>query len=356
MSAPPVRWGILGTARIAVKNWKAIRLSGNSVVRAVASRSLEKSRRFIAEQQAAAPFACEPEALGSYEELLAHPEIEAVYIPLPTGLRKEWVIRAAEAGKHVLSEKPCAVDARDLEEMLAACRANGVRFMDGVMFMHNPRLEPVRAALEDPERVGRLRRIHSAFSFLGAGDFLETNIRAQSALEPLGCLGDLGWYCIRFALWVMRGELPERVSGRILTDGASASGAPGAPIEFSGELFFADGISCGFYCSFLADRQQWVSVSGERGSVRIADFVNASDDVDTVYEVGNQRVLKAGSGLELGSETRAGSQETLMIRNFAEGVRSGEGGPAWEEIALKTQRVTDACLASARAGGREVAV
>ncbi|MEY2467177.1 MAG: hypothetical protein QOD03_1698, partial [Verrucomicrobiota bacterium] len=91
-----LRWGILGTAKIARKNWKAIRHSDNSIVTAVASRNVERSRQFIAECQREDSFESMPLAFGSYEELLASREVDAVYIPLPTGLRKEWVIRAAE--------------------------------------------------------------------------------------------------------------------------------------------------------------------------------------------------------------------------------------------------------------------
>src|SRR5687767_12355322 len=102
-----IRWGILGTANIARKNWKAIRNSGNGLLTAVASRELGRSRQFIAECQAAAPHPEPPRALGSYDELIRAKDVDALYIPLPTGLRKEWVLRAAAAGKHVVCEKPC---------------------------------------------------------------------------------------------------------------------------------------------------------------------------------------------------------------------------------------------------------
>ena len=103
-----LRFGFLSTANIGRKNWKAIFNSGNCVVSAVASREVKKSREFIRACQREFPFATEPAAFGSYEELLASPSVDAVYIPLPTGLRKEWVLRAAAAGKHVVCEKPCA--------------------------------------------------------------------------------------------------------------------------------------------------------------------------------------------------------------------------------------------------------
>src|ERR1035437_9175806 len=143
MDKPLLRWGILGTANIAQKNWNAIWNSQNGCVTAVASRDPQRSRRFIDECQAQAPFPSAPRALDSYEELLAAPDVDAVYIPLPTGIRGHWVKGAAEAGKHVLCEKPCATSLVELVEMLDACRRNKVQFMDGVMFMHSRRLEPM---------------------------------------------------------------------------------------------------------------------------------------------------------------------------------------------------------------------
>ena len=107
------RWGILGTANIARKNWRAIRNSGNSTLTAVASRDAAKARKFIDECQADVPFPTAPVPCG-YDELLARKDVDAVYIPLPTGIRREWVVKAAMAGKHVLCEKPCGVNAADV--------------------------------------------------------------------------------------------------------------------------------------------------------------------------------------------------------------------------------------------------
>src|SRR5688500_8784269 len=107
MTPTVCRWGILGAANIARKNWKAIRNAENATLVAVASRSRERAAQFIDECQGSAPFATAPAACASYEELLARKDVDAVYIPLPTGIRKEWVIRTAQAGKHVLCEKPC---------------------------------------------------------------------------------------------------------------------------------------------------------------------------------------------------------------------------------------------------------
>jgi predicted dehydrogenase len=122
-----LRWGILGTAQIARKNWKAIRNTGNGTVVAVASRNAGRCREFITHCQADAPMETTPQAFDSYEQLLASKQVDAVYIPLPTGLRKEWIIRAAEAGKHIVCEKPCAISVTDLREMIETCRRRALR-------------------------------------------------------------------------------------------------------------------------------------------------------------------------------------------------------------------------------------
>jgi predicted dehydrogenase len=351
-----LHFGILSPARIARKNWRAIFHSGNCEVTAVASRDIERSRKFIAECQAQVPFETVPAAFGGYEELLASKNVDAVYIPLPTGLRKEWVVRAAEAGKHVVCEKPCAVSAGDLEEMISACRKNRVQFMDGVMFMHNRRLDQIRAVLDEGVAVGRIKRITSNFSFLGAEDFLRANIRANGALEPAGCLGDLGWYCIRFALWAMNWQMPRRVDGRIIS--RAANDPSGVPVEFSGELFFDGGVSMGFYCSFLAANCQGLTISGTKGFLNMHDFVNPFRGEPAFETVSIQfhndgcnsfarPVLKQFPFVEPG-DNPAAVQETNMFRNFAGQIFSGKLNGDWPEIALKTQKVQDACFEAAR--------
>lgn len=353
-------WGILGAANIARKNWKAIFNSGNNIVSAVAARDLTRAEQFIRECQAQFAFESVPTAFDSYERLLASPQLDAVYIPLPTALRQQWVVRAAEAGKHVLCEKPCAVNSADLRKMIAACQKHQVQFMDGVMFMHSPRLPVVRTVLDDAKRIGSLRRIESMFSFAGDEKNFHSNIRVQSSLEPAGCLGDLGWYCLRISLFAMNWELPGLASGRILSyasDGVT-------PTQFSGELIFDHGASAGFYCSFVTEAQQWATLSGARGTVRLADFVHPRNTYEPAFEINatEHRVL-APPNTEIPIQTSALSefghptaQDGRMFHNFATQVRSGKLDAAWPEIALKTQLVMDACLASARAGGRLVPV
>ena len=355
-----LRWGILGAANIARKNWKALCNSGNSIVTTVAARDIARGEQFVRDCQVQFAFDPTPKVLGSYEQLLASPDVDAVYIPLPTALRKEWVIRAAQAGKHVLCEKPCGVSAADLREMIAACQKHRVQFMDGVMFMHSPRLAAVRAVLDDTHRIGAIRRIESTFSFAGNAKNFSDNIRVRGDLEPAGCLGDLGWYCLCITLFVMSLEMPVSATGRILATAADGK----TPTQFSGELIFASGASAGFFCSFVIESQQWVSVMGERGTVRIADFVHPQNSYEPEFEVNQagHRVLAATGACvpvdpslvnQMGHAT---AQDTRMFQHFAAQVRSGKLDASWPEMALKTQLVMDACLVSARADGKRVAV
>ncbi len=353
------RWGIIGTANIARKNWKAILNAGNSRVAAVASRNAGRAQQFIHDCQSLARFEPAPRACDGYAELLQRDDVDAVYIPLPTRIRKEWVIRAAQAGKHVLCEKPCGMNADDVREMLDACRKGGVQFMDGVMFMHSERLARLREVLDDGSTIGRLKRIATQFSFRGDEEFFRQNIRASSELEPLGCLGDLGWYNLRFALWVMNYQLPEHVSGHLLAQRRRPDSHLPVPIDLSGELFFPGGISASFYCSFTAEIQQWASISGTKGHVHVPDFVLPWFGSELGFEVTTPVFDMRGCDFNMQSRSRrelvveysnsfAPSQESNMIRNFADLVLSGQVDNTWGEIALKTQQVLDACLECTR--------
>lgn len=350
-----LRWGFLSTAQIGRKNWKAIFNSGNSCVAAVASRDASKAKQFIDECQRILPFAPPPRAFGSYEALIESPDVDAIYMPLPTGMRKAWVLRAAAAGKHVLCEKPCAANAADLREMIAACAHHRVQFMDGVMFMHNPRLPAIRAILDDGKSVGEIRRLMSIFSFQSEQRDFRGNIRVQAALEPAGCLGDLGWYCIRMSLFALNWRMPREVSGRFLSRAAE----PEVPTQFSAELVFDEHASAGFFCSFLTESQQWFTASGARGWLHLPDFVHPANTYEPSFQVNHEsRVVAAPPGViipEDAAERRDHghliAQDTNMIRNFVNQVRSGTLNPEWPEVALKTQLVLDACLNSARSGG-----
>jgi predicted dehydrogenase len=229
------------------------------------------------------------------------------------------------------------------------------------MFMHTQRLGRIREVLDDGASVGKIKRITSAFSFCAPEEFYTGNIRAQRAMEPAGCLGDLGWYCLRFALWVMGGRLPRSVTGRMLRE------VNGVPVEFSGELIFPDDVSSGFYCSFVTHNEEWAQISGNKGYLQLFDFVAPFFGNELKFRVNNAVHNVNGCDFNMEAHWRQftvpeygnshpTAQETNMFRTFAEQVQSGKVAEEWPDWALKTQQVMEAVLASAREGGREISL
>ena len=208
------------------------------------------------------------------------------------------------------------------------------------------RMSLLRDVLNDGGTVGQLRRIATQFSFHGPEDFLQSNIRADSRLEPLGCLGDLGWYCIRLFLWLNDWHLPNRVSGRVL---AQAGPNDDVPTEFSGEMFFRDGISASFYCSFSVEHQQWAHISGTHGHVQLNDFVLPYFGSELTFESGNAVYDMVGCDFNMEPHRRSyavaeysnsavQSQETNMIRHFSGNVLAQEIEPFWGRLRSRLSR------------------
>ncbi|KAI3819807.1 hypothetical protein L1987_13659 [Smallanthus sonchifolius] len=120
---------------------------------------------------------------ASYDAVLDDPDVDAVYVPVPTSFHVRWAVLAAEKKKHVLLEKPVALNVGELDTILAACESSGIQFMDATMWMHLP-------------RTAQMKQVHSTFSYVGEGDFLKNDIRVNPTLDSLGALGDTGWYSI----------------------------------------------------------------------------------------------------------------------------------------------------------------
>src|SRR5437868_9471772 len=155
MQPTQLRWGVLGTARIADALVRAIKLSGNSTLAAVASRDLSMAKAWATQRDV-------PLAFGSYEEMLASDAIDAVYVPLPNSMHKEWTIKAAQSGKHVLCEKPLAVSAAEVREIIAASESSGVKVMEGFMYRFHP-LTTRMTELIAGGAIGELKVIRASF-------------------------------------------------------------------------------------------------------------------------------------------------------------------------------------------------
>lgn len=325
MSLPePIRWGILGTARIAAKIARAIHAAEGAELVAVASRALKRAQQWGAEHGAYL-------AYGSYEALLDDAEIDAVYVPLPPSLHAEWTIRAAERRKHVLCEKPLAVEVGDAEAMRAACREHGVQLMDGVMWIHHPRTAEMRRAIDAGE-LGPVQRVTSAFTFLG--DRLPPDDHRFRRELGGGALADLGWYCIRATLWAF-GTLPWRVFGtaRLRSD---------VDIAFSGLMWFDGDRTASFDCGYDISSRRWLEVVGPQGSLVCDDFTRP-------WKEERPRFWLHGQEGKVAERVSAPAiQEVAMIEAFCRQVRSGVLNEEWPRSALDVQRVCCALDASAR--------
>ena len=238
-----VSWGLLSTARI---NDAILRAAPDRIV-AVGSRSEERAQAYAREHAI-------PRAHGSYEALLADAEVDAVYISLPNGLHTEWAIRAAEAGKHVLVEKPFSRRVADVERAFDAAERAGVVMSEAFMWRHNPQTARLVELL--PE-IGEVRLVRAAFSFPldRPGD-----VRWDPALDG-GALMDVGCYCISAARLIC-GE-PLHVVGF----------AAGEQVDsrFAGTMFFDGGVLATFDCGFDMPARSSLEVIGSTGSLSVAD-------------------------------------------------------------------------------------
>jgi predicted dehydrogenase len=257
-----LRWGVLSTARIGrTKVIPGIQRGERSEVVAIASRDAAAARRVAGELGI-------PTAHGSYEALLADPDVEALYLPLPNHLHKPWTIAAARAGKHVLCEKPLALTARDAEEMIDACDREGVRLMEAFMYRHHPSWVAARE-LVAAGRIGRLQAVQSWFSYYNDDPANIRNILEAGG----GALYDIGCYCVNLSRMLFAAE-PTGVQGSAVRD------ATGTDVLTAGILSFEEGIAS-FVCSTRAEDDQRVEIYGTEGRISIGIPFNIPPDLPT---------------------------------------------------------------------------
>ncbi len=256
-----IRWGILGYARIAREAViPAILRSSNSELHAVASRLESKLAECRAQFPTSAVY------LG-YEPLLRDPAVDAVYIPLPNSLHREWTIRAAECGKHVLCEKPLALDAAQCREMMAACAANRVLLMEAFMYRYTDRTRQVLEVVRGGA-LGDIKFISSTFRFLLGNP---ASIKLKPELGG-GSLYDVGCYPVNFTGMVMDeisraqpgGALPESLSAQCTRSG-------GVDMIFSALLKYPSGLIASLNCGFDSQKRIHSEIVGTRGALEIPD-------------------------------------------------------------------------------------
>jgi xylose dehydrogenase (NAD/NADP) len=249
-----VRLGFLSTARINRLVLAGARVSGRADVVAVASRDLARAEAFAREYGIERPH-------GSYEALLADPDVDAVYVSLPNALHVEWTLRALEAGKHVLCEKPLSRRARDVEEAFDLAERNGLALTEGFMFRHHPQTLEL-ARLVAAGAIGRLRLIRAQFSFQLATVHGADDARFSPELDG-GSLMDVGCYCVN-AIRYLGGE-PEHVQAEQVV------GPSGVDVCFAGVLRLAGDVLGHFDCGFVLPFRDELEVVGEDGSLFVDD-------------------------------------------------------------------------------------
>jgi xylose dehydrogenase (NAD/NADP) len=246
-----VNWGILSTADINQKLIPGAHESPKVKLLAVASRDKERAEEYARSWEI-------ERAYGSYDELLADPEIEAVYIPLPNTMHVEWSIKALEAGKHVLCEKPMSRSAADVERAFETAEKDGRILSEAFMYRHNPQTRQLTQLVDDGA-IGELRLIRAAFSY---GLYDAENIRLRTDVEG-GSLMDVGCYCVSGSR-LLGGE-PERVYGE------ARIGETGTDWVFTGTLRFPGDLLATFDCGTgLVDRDELEAI-GSEGSLFLDD-------------------------------------------------------------------------------------
>jgi predicted dehydrogenase len=321
-----VRWGVLSTANIGVaKVLPAMQRGAYCEIVALASRDLAKA-------QAAAAKLGIPKVYGSYEELLADPAIDAIYNPLPNHLHVPWSIKAIEAGKHVLCEKPIALTAAEARELVDAAQQHPqVKVMEAFMYRHHPQWQRARQIVQ-AGGIGELRTIQSFFSYYNDDP---GNIRNQADIGG-GGLMDIGCYNISLSRFIFDAE-PRRVCGLIEYDPQL-----GTDRLASGMLDFERGTST-FTCSTQLASYQRVNIFGISGRIEIEIPFNAPPD--RPCRMWHQH---AGGTEEIAFEVC--DQYTIQGDLFSQAILNDTPVPTPIEDAVANMQVIDALIQSAKSG------
>ena len=332
-----MRIGVLGAANIARKVVIPSILRAEGVELAAIASESTKAIDFLEQtdlQTADGVALRDAVRACTYEELLADETVDAVYIPLPNHLHAPWSKRAADAGKHVLCEKPAARTRAEAEDAIAHCVARGVVWMEAFMYRFHPQWQLVFELLRDGE-IGDLRLVRSLFTFTVT---TPENVRRQPDLGG-GSLYDVGYYCVNASRWTMGTE-------PVAASASMSLGPEGIDEEFAGMLEFGDGRFALFSSSFTQPYRHEVELLGTAGRIRVPDaFVNGSEPVTVEHQDAS------GSWERL--EVPGDDEYRLEVEDFATCVRAGHQPQiVSHEDTLANMAAIDALYEAARSGRR----
>jgi predicted dehydrogenase len=321
-----IRWGVLSTAKIGLdKVIPAMQSGGFCEIVAIASRDLDKARAMASKLGI-------PRAYGSYEELLADQQIDAVYNPLPNHLHVPWSIKCLQAGKHVLCEKPIGLNLQEVGELLLEANLHPrLRIMEAFMYRMHPQWQLARRLVREGQ-IGQLRTIQTCFSYYNANP---ANIRNIAEVGG-GGMYDIGCYCISSARFIFGSE-PKRAIGIVEFDPVLRTDRLA-----SGVLEFSSGTST-FTCSTQLSPYQRVNIFGTEGRVEIEIPFNAPPD--RPCKLWHQR------GAEVQQHTlEVCDQYAIQGDLFSKAIQDGEAAPTALDDAVANMRVIEAVLESANTG------
>jgi predicted dehydrogenase len=330
MAAGKVSWGVLGVARIGVeKVIPAMQQGRHSRIDAIASRDIGRAREAAGRLKIARAF-------GSYEEMLADPDIEAIYNPLPNELHVPWTLRALEAGKHVLCEKPIALSAGEAEQLLGARARSGKLVAEAFMVRFHPQWRRAHE-IAGSGTIGEARAIQTFFSY-----HLTDPDNIRNKLPGGGALYDIGCYAILTARYIFGAE-PLRVSATIDRDPVM-----GADRLTSALMEFPGGRQLSFVCGTQTSPHQRVTIAGDKGRIEIAIPFNAPPEQPTQITIDDGSDL-AGGGARI-ERFPVCDQYTLQGDAFSRAVR-GEAKLEYPiEDAIANMRAIDAVFRAAQSG------
>ena len=316
-----VKWGVLGTANIAKGcTIPGMQLADNCELYAIAGRSEEKVESYKNE------FGFSKGYVG-YEKLLEDPEVQAVYIPLPNNLHKEWVIKALKAGKHVLCEKPMALTAEDAREMFETAKENNVILMEAYAYLHSPYVKSLKADIESGV-IGDVDFIETAFYTQG----YEDDIRIYKELGG-GAVYDLGCYCTTMILSLIDSETEYVMANAEFND-------KGADVFSAGLIKFKNGVRAAFNVGMIFDpanngRRDRLYIHGSKGTI--------VSDVE--YNQSGRLTYTINTGIKEYQPTiNAGYNYMLEVEQLGRCIESGEKPHISEEFSIRNAEVLDKIL------------
>jgi predicted dehydrogenase len=320
-----VRWGILSTAKIGrIQVIPAMQKSQYAEVVAIASRDEGKAQTTAAELYI-------PKVYGDYESLLADPDIDAIYNPLPNHLHVPYTIKALQAGKHVLCEKPIGMNADEAQQLLEATKQYPhLKVMEAFMYRFHPQWIKAKQ-LVDEGLLGDVKAIHAHFSYFNDD---ASNIRNKPEVGG-GALMDIGCYCISFQRYITGSE-PQRVVSLIDFDPIMKTDR-----LTSGMLDFGKGITATFTCSTQLEPYQRVNIFGDKGRLEIEIPVNAIADEPAKLWLQNNRMIQQ-------IETDPVNQYTLQADEFSKAILNNTNVPTPLTDAVNNMKVIDALFKSAK--------